>query len=78
MLFNYCNEKIDWISEQSSMMTSMLLNLTSQRLNVLMTLEEVISEYKRIMDFTLGKNAYKIDKIEKLHKLGYLPSYDIN
>ena len=36
-------------------------------------LEEVISEYKRIMDFTLGENAYKIDKIEKLHKLGYLP-----
>ena len=35
--------------------------------------DEVISEYKRIMDATLGKDAYKIDKIEKLHKLGYLP-----
>lgn len=35
--------------------------------------EEVISEYKRIMDATLGSQAYKIQKIEKLHKLGYLP-----
>lgn len=35
--------------------------------------EEVIGEYKRIMDATLGAQAYKIDKIEKLHKLGYLP-----
>lgn len=35
--------------------------------------DEVISEYKRVMDATLGENAYKIDKIEKLHKLGYLP-----
>ncbi len=35
--------------------------------------EEVIGEYQRIMDATLGKEAYKIDKIEKLHKLGYLP-----
>lgn len=35
--------------------------------------EEVISEYKRIMDATLGKEAYKIEKIEKLHRLGYLP-----
>ena len=35
--------------------------------------DEVISEYKRIMDATLGKDAYKIDKVEKLHKLGYLP-----
>ena len=34
---------------------------------------EVISGYKRIMDATLGKDAYKIDKVEKLHKLGYLP-----
>ena len=34
---------------------------------------EAISEYKRIMDATLGKDAYKIDKIEKLHRLGYLP-----
>ena len=35
--------------------------------------DEVIAEYKRIMDSTLGESAYKIDKIEKLHKLGYLP-----
>ena len=35
--------------------------------------EQVIGEYKRIMDATLGQNAYKIEKIEKLHKLGYLP-----
>ena len=35
--------------------------------------EDVIGEYQRIMDATLGKEAYKIDKIEKLHKLGYLP-----
>ena len=36
-------------------------------------LDEVIGEYKRIMDATLGAEAYKIDKIENLHKLGYLP-----
>lgn len=35
--------------------------------------DEVIAEYKRIMDASLGKDAYKIEKIEKLHKLGYLP-----
>lgn len=35
--------------------------------------EEIIYEYKRIMDASLGKDAYKIDKIENLHKLGYLP-----
>lgn len=35
--------------------------------------DKVVAEYKRIMDATLGKDAYKIDKIEKLHKLGYLP-----
>lgn len=35
--------------------------------------EEAISSYKRIMDATLGKDTYKIDKIEKLHQLGYLP-----
>lgn len=36
-------------------------------------LNDVIGEYKRIMDAALGENAYKIEKIEKLHKLGYLP-----
>ena len=35
--------------------------------------EEIIYEYKRIMDASLGKDAYKIDKLESLHKLGYLP-----
>uniref|UniRef100_UPI004056E88F nicotinate phosphoribosyltransferase n=1 Tax=Acetatifactor sp. TaxID=1872090 RepID=UPI004056E88F len=35
--------------------------------------EEVIGEYKRIMDAALGAEAYQIAKIEKLHKLGYLP-----
>ena len=35
--------------------------------------DDVINEYKRIMDATLGKDTYKIKKIEKLHKLGYLP-----
>ena len=33
----------------------------------------VVRDYKRIMDATLGKNAYKIGKIKALHKLGYLP-----
>lgn len=35
--------------------------------------DEVIAEYRRIMDATLGKDAYKINKIEKLHNLGFLP-----
>ena len=35
--------------------------------------EEAVGEYKRIMDAALGADAYKIDKIENLHKLGYLP-----
>ena len=35
--------------------------------------DAVISEYKRIMDAALGAEAYKIEKIKKLHKLGYLP-----
>ena len=34
---------------------------------------DVITEYERIMDATLGKGAYKIDKIKRLHMLGYLP-----
>ena len=37
------------------------------------TFDEAVSEYKRIMDAALGADAYKIEKIEKLHKLGYLP-----
>lgn len=35
--------------------------------------EEVMREYKRILDNSLGTDAYKPDKIEKLHNLGYLP-----
>lgn len=35
--------------------------------------EEVMSEYTRVMDATLGTEAYKIGKVEKLHQLGYLP-----
>lgn len=35
--------------------------------------EEVIKEYKRIMDRSLGEKAYKIKKIIDLHRLGYLP-----
>lgn len=34
---------------------------------------KVIREYKRIMDATLGEDVYNIEKVEKLHKLGYLP-----
>jgi len=35
--------------------------------------DEVMAGYKRIMDATLGAEAYKIEKVEKLHELGYLP-----
>jgi len=35
--------------------------------------DEVIGSYKRIMDHCLGERAYKIDKIRRLHQLGYLP-----
>ena len=35
--------------------------------------EKVIEDYRRIMDATLGEGVYNIEKIEKLHKLGYLP-----
>lgn len=34
---------------------------------------EVITEYERIMDATLGKAAYKIEKIKQLWRVGYLP-----
>jgi nicotinamide phosphoribosyltransferase len=33
----------------------------------------VIGEYKRIIDFTLGKDAVSTKNIEDLHDLGYLP-----
>ncbi len=35
--------------------------------------EDAIGEYKRVMDASLGENVYGLEKIEKLHKLGYLP-----
>lgn len=35
--------------------------------------DEVISEYNRILSYTLGKNSYKDEKIKKLYNLGYLP-----
>lgn len=34
---------------------------------------EVLNDYERIMNATLGKNVYGLEKIERLHKLGYLP-----
>lgn len=33
----------------------------------------IIEQYKRIMDASLGKDVYKIQKIADLHDLGYLP-----
>lgn len=35
--------------------------------------EAVIGSYKRIMDATLGQDAYEIEKLVKLYNLGYLP-----
>lgn len=35
--------------------------------------EEAVGEYRRIMDAALGADAYKLEKIEKLYRLGYLP-----
>lgn len=35
--------------------------------------DEVIASYRHVMDAALGSRAYNIEKIEKLHKLGYLP-----
>lgn len=34
---------------------------------------EVLNEYKRIIDHTLGKNIVNYDKIGMLHDIGYLP-----
>ena len=36
-------------------------------------LDTVVNNYKRRMDTSLGKDVVKIDHVEKLHKLGYLP-----
>lgn len=35
--------------------------------------EEVVAEYRRVLDASLGKGIYDYKKIEKLHDLGYLP-----
>lgn len=35
--------------------------------------EEVLAEYSRVLDNTLGKGAYDLNKIADLHDLGYLP-----
>lgn len=35
--------------------------------------EEVVTEYQRVLDATLGKGIYGTEKIRKLHRLGYLP-----
>ena len=38
-----------------------------------LTEEEVVAEYTRVLDVTLGKGIYGTEKIRKLHRLGYLP-----
>lgn len=35
--------------------------------------DEVVNEYKRVLDASLGEGIYDYKKIEKLHDLGYLP-----
>ncbi len=35
--------------------------------------EEVLAEYARVLDHTLGKGTYDLAKIGELHDLGYLP-----
>lgn len=35
--------------------------------------ETVMADYQRVMDASLGKGIYGMEKIENLHKLGYLP-----
>lgn len=35
--------------------------------------DEVVGEYKRVLDASLGAGIYDYHKIEKLHDLGYLP-----
>lgn len=37
------------------------------------TEEDVVKEYTRVLDATLGKGIYGTEKIRKLHRLGYLP-----
>lgn len=35
--------------------------------------DSVMNEYRRVMDASLGKDVYGIEKIQNLHNLGYLP-----
>lgn len=35
--------------------------------------EEVVEEYRRVIDNAMGQGIYSISKIKKLHQLGYLP-----
>ncbi len=35
--------------------------------------DEVVAEYQRVLDATLGKGIYGTEKVRKLHRLGYLP-----
>ena len=35
--------------------------------------DEVVAEYKRVLDNAMGNDIYDINKVRKLHKLGYLP-----
>lgn len=35
--------------------------------------DEIINEYKRLLDNTLGEGLYGLDRIAELHDLGYLP-----
>ena len=36
-------------------------------------MNEVVQEYRRILDHTFGEGNYNYEKVSKLHKLGYLP-----
>ena len=35
--------------------------------------DEVMEEYTRVLDYSLGKESYDAEKIRNLHRLGYLP-----
>ena len=38
-------------------------------------LDEVLTTYRKYLNIQLGEGNYDVDKIENLHKLGYLPLY---
>ena len=35
--------------------------------------DEVVEEYRRVLDNTFGKGIYNLERVGKLHDLGYLP-----